>query len=334
MARRVHPWYRSNRSMWYAYVGGQQKSLNVTDPADEAAACQAFRALLAAGGRTIAPAAAETVTELVDRFLVDVGARVKPRTFKGYSWYLGQFLARFGASAVSSLTTEALEADARRSNWSSSTRNNYLSTIATVLAWGGVKLSRPLRKPPKESAGAATVIHEATYLKMLPLLRGDWRAIVVFLWNTGARPSEASGLRAEFVDWEAGVVRLKDHKTRRSGHGDRLIYLNDEALQVLQEQRLKHSAGLLFVGQRGRQFSPGAFAMKFERLSAKLGVRTVSYGFRHGFATRALAGGESDAIVAALMGHANTTMIHAHYSHLSAMGRQLRDAAARIGKAS
>lgn len=48
------------------------------------------------------------------------------------------------------------------------------------------------------------------------------------------------------------------------------------------------------------------------------------------FATRALAAGESDAVVAALLGHSSTAMIHKHYSHLDGQARVLKDAAERV----
>jgi integrase len=332
MPRPAHPWYRSSRSMWYATVDGKKASLGISDPLDEAAAWEAFKRLLQAGQVKAGPP--RTVAELVSAFLEDAASRVKPRTLKGYAWYAGLFTARFGAKAVTDLTPEALEADSRRAGWSSSTRNNYLSTIATVLGWGGVKLSRPLKKPPKESAGAASVIAPETYQRILSITRGDWRAVIEFLWETGARPSEASAVTLEVVDWAAGVVRLRDHKTRQTSKTDRLIYCNDAALDVLRTQQAKYPAGgHLFRGLYRQPFSPQAFVMKFQRLSVKLGVRVCSYFFRHSLATRALASGESDAIVAALLGHSGTNMIWRNYGHVSAMGRQLRDAAGRVGRA-
>jgi integrase len=97
---------------------------------------------------------------------------------------------------------------------------------------------------------------------------------------------------------------------------------------------LPDKTGLLFRSWNGGPFSRQAFVMKFTRLSGYVGRKVTAYSLRHSFASRALASGESDAIVAALLGHANTAMIHKHYSHLSEFGRQLREAAERIGKAS
>ena len=66
------------------------------------------------------------------------------------------------------------------------------------------------------------------------------------------------------------------------------------------------------------------------KLCRKLKVKAIAYGYRHGFATDALAAGVPDAHVAALLGHGSTAMLHKHYSHLSSRATVLRDAAALV----
>ncbi len=315
--------------MWYGRKGKKQVPLGVTDPHDEAAAWAAFQALMHQA-RQEAAAQPQTIAQAVGAFLADAAGRVKARTLKGYKWYLGQFLARFGTLQLATVTAEQIEKDARRSKWSSTTRNNYLCTVETCLRAAGLKLQ--FKKPPKESAGAGSVIPESVYRHILAHCSGDWYKVICFLWHTGCRPSEAAAVTAESVDWENGVVRLKDHKTARHGKGDRIIYLNPQAAEVLAWQRDRHGSGFLFRGQTGKPFSTQAFVQKFCRISKRVGHHVTAYGFRHTFATRALANGESDSIVAALLGHSGTQMIHRHYAHTSAMGRQLKDAADRISK--
>jgi integrase len=329
MPRRATPWWRAARHMFYGTVAGRQVPLNVTDPADLAAAWEALRTLqrLAAEGASTA-----TVAGLVDAFLVDVVERVKTRTFKGYSWYAGLFKARLGSQVVDQLSAKTLEDNARVSGWSSSTRNNYLSTAVTVLTWGGVKLDRPVKKPRKESAGMKSLIAEETYRRMLTLTRGDWRGVVEFLWETGARPSEAAAIELPFVSFAGGVVTLKDHKTVGSTGSDRLIYLTDAALAVLRRQAERYGGGLLFRSQRGAALSAQAFVMKFRRLSAELGCRVTAYGFRHSFACRALDSGLTDSEVAELLGQSGTAMLHKHYKHKTALGRSLSRAVRRVGQ--
>jgi integrase len=66
------------------------------------------------------------------------------------------------------------------------------------------------------------------------------------------------------------------------------------------------------------------------RLQRRLGIKATAYGFRHSFATDALANGVPDAHVAELLGHSGTAMLHKHYSHLTARAKALRDALGRV----
>ena len=62
----------------------------------------------------------------------------------------------------------------------------------------------------------------------------------------------------------------------------------------------------------------------------RAGLKAIAYGYRHTFATDALARGVPDAQVAELLGHSGTAMLHKHYSHLTARSQVLRDALGRV----
>ena len=314
--------------MWFFTHKGKQIALGVTDPTDEAAAWAALQAFLRDAGGEPAPDS-RTVPSLVARYLDDCRDRLKPVTVRGYEFSLNTFLAAFGTVPLGDVTPEQVEASSRRANWSNTTRANYLNVVTTFLAWAGRALT--FKKPPRASAGADAVIPEDTFRHMQQACKGDWCAVITFLWHTGARPSEAAVIEERHVDWVQKVVRLRDHKTAGAGKGDRIIYLNQAAFEVLEWQRDRHTTGLLFRSWNGGAFSRQAFVMKFTRLSRIVGRRVTAYGLRHSYATRALASGESDTLVAALLGHSGTVMIHHHYSHVSSMGRELKDAADRIG---
>ena len=169
------------------------------------------------------------------------------------------------------------------------------------------------------------------YKRIVGELAGDWQAFARVLWHTGARPGEVAGLTAAALDLNNHCVRLKEHKTRHKGK-TRVLYLDAEAVKVLRRQAEKYPDGPLFRGQRGDPFSRMCIVKKFLHLTKRVGRRVTAYGFRHTFATRALAAGIPDAQVAALLGHANTAMVHKHYSHLGEQSRVLRDAVDRLGR--
>jgi integrase len=327
VARQPRPWFRVNRG-WFVTRNGKQIPLGVSDPNGEAEAFAAFKQLMQTmqGGEAKAD---PTVKEAVAAFLVTAAARLAESTVAGYSAYLGRLVARFGTVKLSKLTVESIEADARsRPTWSDDTRRNYLQAVEVLTKHAG----RPLRleKPPRGSAGAAAVIPEDTYLMAVGSARGDLRALLVALWNTGCRPKELRQLTVELVDWESGTARLTRHKTRRHGKAIRLVVFPEPAMEVLRKQRERHKTGLLFRTRLGTAYTCPGLTQAVWRIASRIGRPLTAYGCRHTFATDALAHGVPDTHVAALLGHGSTRMIHAHYSHINENARLLKDAAAKV----
>jgi integrase len=136
-------------------------------------------------------------------------------------------------------------------------------------------------------------------------------------------------MTVEMVDWTGATVVLRHHKTANKGKC-RVIYLTAEALGILQQQRERYGSGHLFRGRGGRPFQKQSITNRMLRLQRRLGIKATAYGFRHSFATDALANGVPDAQVAELLGHSGTAMLHKHYSHLTARAKALRDALGRV----
>jgi integrase len=326
MPKKGKPWLRAGRG-WYGYVDGKQVALGVPDPEQYAAAVAALNLLLSKS-KPLGP--------------VDWGERVRaflegrastgavPKTVAWYGKYLAHFVARFGTLHPAHLTKEAIELSGAVPTWGDNTRRNYLAAVQTFLKWAGYPIA--LNMPGRESAGAGAVISEAVYNQALGAARGDLKPLVRFLWHTGCRPAEATALTGESVDWDAGTITLKRHKTRRATKKARILYLSPAALDVLREQHRRHGAGLLFPNRAGGQWRTPALTQALWRISAKIGHRVTAYGFRHSYATRALERGTPDTHVAALMGHTSTRMIHAHYSHLDANARLLKGVAASLDR--
>jgi integrase len=261
--------------------------------------------------------------------LVDKSATVNAHTLKGYSGYLAWLTKHFGNDRTALIEIRSIVSHAGREQWSDTHRHNVLWCINAFLRWCGRTEKIPL--PPKASRGAETVISDETHRAILAETKGDFRALCQFLWLTGCRPSEATSLTSQSVNWEHRTIALQRHKTRHKGK-TRILHLSRAAAQILEDQSTKYRGdGLLFRGLGGKPFSLQAMTMRFQRLSERIGQTVTSYCYRHTFATRALAAGESDTVVAGLLGHASTQMIHKAYSHISEQGRALRDAADRIG---
>ena len=221
-----------------------------------------------------------------------------------------------------------MEKRATEEGWSDTNRANYLWTVQAFVRWGGRKDFK-LHRPSKESRGAEAAISEETHRLVLKESRGDFHELCRVLWFIGCRPMEAARLQRESVDWASGTATLKQHKTKHQGK-TRTLYFSTEVLGILRAQAEKHKTGFLFRGQRGEPFTVKAIVCRFIRISEKIGRPVHAYGYRHAFATRALAKGISDAQVAALMGHKSTAMVHRHYSHIAADARLLREISEKL----
>jgi len=120
------------------------------------------------------------------------------------------------------------------------------------------------------------------------------------------------------------------HKTDHTGQ-PRIIFLSPDAVELLGVQASKYPKGHLFRTRTGTPWSSAILAKSVRRVRERAGVPTATaYGFRHTFATDALAGGVPDAQVAALLGHSGTAMLHRHYSHLTSRADVLRAAAGKV----
>lgn len=352
MSRRARPWYRGARSMWYVTHAGKQTPLGVTDPADRAGADAAHQRLiadLAAGiAAKLAPpgpppaAACPTAADAVAAFVAAAGQRVAKgkltaESLANYRQQLEHFAADFGPRPVTALTAEELEEWAAGREWSASYQHNTLGTVGQVLRAAGVVLK--IKRPPKESRGADSVLTDEQFARVLrevvkyPGARGDLPELLTALRETGGRPQELAALHVAGVDWENACTLLQKHKTRRHTGKARVIHFTAAAMAVLARQRGLYGEGLLFRTRYGNAYDAKTIVDRLLGVSKRLGFRVIAYGLgRHSFATRALTAGVPDVLVAGLLGHTGTAMVHAHYSHVDQQARALKDAAERVSR--
>jgi integrase/recombinase XerD len=145
------------------------------------------------------------------------------------------------------------------------------------------------------------------------------RAILEFLYATGARVSEALALRISDFDLKESMVRVlgKGSKERVVPVGE---VANRYVSSYLQRVRPHLSAATrsdrLFLSARGASISRSALWKLVKRYTARAGVDkcVTPHTFRHSFATHLLEGGADLVVVQELLGHADisTTQIYTH----------------------
>jgi integrase len=343
------PWFRKGTNSWYATADGKNVPLGVRGRGNRKAAWEAWRSLMAGGGTPEEPdphvriprnpgpepAAAPTVRELADLFLSDAGSRLKPTTVRIYKNDLGSLCRSCGALPADTLTAHHVARWLASLDVASTTKAIMLRSVSACLNWAArcdLIPSNPARKVPKPKARSRSedaVITDDEHRRLLDAATPQFRVVLRVLHGTGARPGEVCGITSETFDPASGVVKLTEHKTDRTGR-PRLIFPPPDVLDLLRELLARWGSGPLLRSRRGKPYTGRAVTKAMQYLRKKTGVHAIAYGYRHSYATDALVNGVPDATVAALLGHADTTVLHRHYSHLGSRADALREAAARV----
>ena len=157
------------------------------------------------------------------------------------------------------------------------------------------------------------------------------RALLEFLYATGARVSEACGLDLPNLDLDSQLVRLlgKGNKERIVPLGSYACealqrYLNAGRPQLQQASSGKPELSAVFLNKRGKRLSRQSVWEVLQLCRDRAGiVKPVHpHTLRHCFATHLLEGGADVRTVQELLGHASvtTTQIYTHISQ-----QRLRD---------
>lgn len=144
------------------------------------------------------------------------------------------------------------------------------------------------------------------------------RALLEFLYATGARISEAVGVDIDDLDTEAGAVLLrgKGGRSRRVPVGRHALAAVESYLVGARASFAVHGVGTpaLFLNQRGRRLSrqSGWAILQRAAASAQVPAHVSPHMLRHSFATHLLDGGADVRVVQELLGHASvaTTQIY------------------------
>lgn len=194
-----------------------------------------------------------------------------------------------------------------KENWSST---NPTSTLVAV--------KKPLALPKTLSVAQTIELIEIFGAKDDPLAIRD-TAILEFLYGTGARISELTGLRLGDL-LEDNSVRLygKGRKTRVVPIGKTAWEKLSAYLVRVRPNLLRDSSDFVFLNRSGRQLSrQAAFKIVSQAAAAaNLSVPVSPHMLRHCFATHLLQGGADVRVVQELLGHASvsTTQIYTHVS--------------------
>ena len=290
---------------------------------------------------------AVTLEELIDKYLVEVAAKKKPRTLELYNWYLKHLvraeLRAKKAAQVSAADMEKLHRDIGEDT--PVTANRALVCLSGVYTFGGRHGDVPkglnpasgIEKFPESGRerflstvelgrlGTVLTAGESVGLKWPPrekkskyqrkdenkitILSPYVTAAIRLLLFTGCRLREILNLRWTEIDFERGLLLLPDSKT-----GRRAVVLNAPAIELLKS--LPGVGDLVIAGDDPKKpRNDLKRPWDLIKLHAELeGVRL--HDLRHTHASVGAGEGLSLPIIGKLLGHKHQDTT-ARYAHLA-----------------
>lgn len=355
MARTASPWFWEERNGWYVNKDGQRHFLGDHPPDSPAprktkgkwnapaAIRDAFHAVMSAkpapqSPQNSVPGSVPTVGSVFEKYLEWCERHREKRTYDGYVWHLQKFCDHLKTKGTSAGQMAALDLRPFHVNewldahpdWGQTYRRNAIASIKRSYAWAeeeGHIPATPLKKLKKPMAKRReNFVTPEEWEKIRDSYKdGDpFREFLEFCWLTGCRPQEARHIEPRHVHLDKAIIAIppEEAKGRKKW---RVIRLEGRAQEIVQK-RLPDAKAKLFVNRDGAAWTSFALNCRFHRLKEKLGERFSPYLFRHGFTQKMLVSGVDHLTVAALLGHADGTMVSKVYSHMDEADDHLRAA--------
>lgn len=335
MSRKPQPRYYPSRKGWFVQIHGKKIPLARGPKADTKKEAEAaYHRLMASGVVPGQEKPKVNVATLSDLFLDECQRKKAPLTYEWYLRHLQSFVDEWGrARAADIRPLHVTRWTDKHKAWSDSTKHGAITAVKTMFSWakkvGHLDENPVLAVERPGIARRGTIMDAEQTRKVLGAIRDDaFRDLLLFLWMTGARPSEAARLEASMVDFDAGMIAMPT-KTTKKTRKLRKFYLTPILLEFLAPRVAARPEGPVFLNLKGRPWTRNAMACRFARLREKLGMgkEATAESFRHRYATDLVLGGESQAIVAEMLGHQNTKMVDQFYSHIHEEHAHLRRAA-------
>ena len=109
-------------------------------------------------------------------------------------------------------------------------------------------------------------------------------AMMKIMLDAGLRCGEVLNLRSKDIDWNTGKIHIHQGK----GKKDRILWLNDDALEVLKQWKvIKPESDLLFTTLKGEKINSRYIRALVERKAKQAGIEKDihPHTLRHTFAT-------------------------------------------------
>ena len=161
------------------------------------------------------------------------------------------------------------------------------------------------------------IISEADYVKLLEQCRSTkQRLFIEFLFRTGARVSEMTGIRFEDLEHTGAVyvVRLRGKGNKNASYKERRVYAPERLVQaIINEFR---GTEYIFETGGGKRYSRSYVSEQIAKQTKRvLGRRLSAHKLRHSFATIQLQKHGRLTAVSQYLGHSDIAITAKYYAH-------------------
>ena len=136
----------------------------------------------------------------------------------------------------------------------------------------------------------------------------DFKLYMMSLWETGCRPNEIVPLKKSEIDFNKGIVKVFQTKTKKY----KTVYLTDELLKEFENIKTEY---IFNAYDKHKAF----YGRIFKKLRNDLDMNKeyCLYAFRHSFGTRMLNKTKDIHLVSKLLGHSDISITAKHYINRS-----------------
>lgn len=300
-----------------------------------------------------------TFSRYIDSFMKTKAASFAPGTLENYLFALNRAKAVFGDMRMEDISTYDLKqyiADLQSSG--KNEKNGKPLAHKTVLKHyiclhsffesaveDEIILNSPMQvmkrpKPRKDELPKEAVVYdEAQVAYIIDCLDKEplkWKALVMFMIDSGCRRGETVGLKWSEVDLETGRCNICNNAQYTAGRGtyltttksrkNRVIYLNRPVLDVLRAWKKEQAvlyfklgipqSGFCFTQDNGEMMNPQAPTSYLERFGKKYDLPGIHpHALRHTMATISIANGADVVSISEKLGHADPSITLNVYSH-------------------
>ncbi len=349
------PYFLSSRKIWKVQIKGKQTNLG----ADRDEAFRKYHELMA---RSV-ELPTRSIVGVVDRYLEWCQEHRATETYEWYRWRL-QLFCEFIGSQLTVGQLRHFHVDdwlKQRPDWSSGTKHGMARAVMRALRWakrkGHIEIN-PLAHYEKPRPGKRTVVISPATFSEVVAIAGcrQFQDLLVFTWETAARPQESLAAEARHVDLSQARLFFPPEESKGE-EWPRVCYLTEKALGIVRRLMHQHPFGPLFRNSDGKPWTTDAVNCGFQRVQLRLGMRRLRemqvvpkrsspeqrklllkqarklspkfclYHLRHSWLDRALKSGVDALTCAILMGHRDPSTLAKVYQHLSQSPEYLQNAA-------